>query len=462
MVSFDVRDSGKAVSICAKWRRRRLLLLGFAIVILVPALSRSEDAGTAAQRGAAGQARVDSLNSPWRTGSPELDLGQGWIGQLAPRRRLALEQSGFNYFGWWMIALQGNVAGGIQRKFRYSGLFDFGIELDFEKIMGARGLLLHTSGSWASGRDLTADVGATIPANAVYSGESLRFFEMWLEQRLLDDKLALRAGRLSVGWEYGLDYDNFTQVLSAAFRLNVFALDINTPNFSVIPFANWGARLRWAPDERWRVQGSFMNGYPRDFADDDKHGLDFSFDPSNGSFFILEGTRQWAASERSRRARPSLLPGRIFTGIYHDTGTFPTLDGSGDTMTGLSTAYFIFKQKFWEPERLSERGANAWTAVAYGWPEEVTTFPYYWSGGIVWYGPVQSHPRDSFAFGFATGWYSSAIPDASYESVVELSYSYNFNTWLSVMPDFQYVIRPGGTGDTDNSVLLGALAYLTF
>ncbi|MGD8413440.1 MAG: hypothetical protein PVF33_04370, partial [Candidatus Latescibacterota bacterium] len=78
MVSFDVRESGKAVSICAKWRRRRLLLLGFAIVILVPALSRSEDAGTAAQRGAAGQARVDSLNSPWRTGSPELDLGQGW------------------------------------------------------------------------------------------------------------------------------------------------------------------------------------------------------------------------------------------------------------------------------------------------------------------------------------------------------------------------------------------------
>ena len=40
-------------------------------------------------------------------------------------------------------------------------------------------------------------------------------------------------GRLAVGWEYGLDHDYFTQYWSAAFRLNVFGLDPNTPNFTV-------------------------------------------------------------------------------------------------------------------------------------------------------------------------------------------------------------------------------------
>jgi hypothetical protein len=48
-----------------------------------------------------------------------------------------------------------------------------------------------------------------------------RFFEMYFEQWLLEDTVSLRAGRLNIGWEYGLDYDFFTQHLSAAYRLNV-------------------------------------------------------------------------------------------------------------------------------------------------------------------------------------------------------------------------------------------------
>jgi len=276
------------------------------------------------------------------------------------------------------------------------------------------------------------------------------------------DTLALRLGRVNIGWEYGLDYANFTQILSAGFRLNVFGLDVNTPNFSVIPFGNWGARLRWTPNEKWRVQGSFMNGYPHSFVNDDEHGLELTFDPAKGAFYILEGTRQWAASDESRRSRPGLLPGRFFLGGFHDTGTFPVLDGSGAEKQGMSSVYTIVKQKVWEPEALSERGANVWTGATYTWPEETAVFPYFWSGGLVWFGPTASRPHDSLALGFANGWYSSSIPGTSTETVLEAAYSYVWTTWISIMPDIQYVIRPGGTGAIDNALLLGALVYLTF
>ena len=194
------------------------------------------------------------IGEAWRNGRAEVDVGQGWIGKLTPKGIEWLADRGIQFFAWWMISLQGNPFGGIDKAFRYSGLLDFGIDLDMETMAGLTGFWIHVSGSWASGKNLSTDVGTFAPVNAVYSGDSLRLFEMYLEERILNDRLSFRVGRLSIGWEYGLEYDFFTQYQSAAFRLNVFALDGNTPNFSVIPFANWGARVRWTPRKRLSLE----------------------------------------------------------------------------------------------------------------------------------------------------------------------------------------------------------------
>jgi porin len=285
---------------------------------------------------------------------------------------------------------------------------------------------------------------------------------MYLEERFLGDRLSIRAGRLSVGWEYGLEYDFFTQYQSAAFRLNVFALDGNDPNFAVIPFANWGARLRWTPNEHWRIQASWMNGYPRDFADDDKHGVDFSADPTKGSFFILEGSYQWLPTKAQREARPSGLPGRVTFGGYYDTGTFDNLDGSGETDEVLGTAYVIVRQKIWEPETASDRGINVWTAFAWAGKEDIVSVPYFWSGGMVWTGPFPRLAKDTLALGFADSWFSDALAGQTVETVLEVAYSFNFTTWISITPDLQYIIRPSGMRTIDNAFLAGVLLYLTF
>ncbi len=402
------------------------------------------------------------IGEAWHNGRAEVDEGQGWIGTLTPKGVDWLADRGIQFFGWWMISLQGNPVGGLDQDFDYTGLLNFGIDLDMETMAGLKGFWIHVSGSWANGNDLTADVGAFAPVNAVYSGDSLRLFEMYLEERFLDDRLSIRAGRLSIGWEYGLEYDFFTQYQSAAFRLNVFALDGNDPNFAVIPFANWGVRLRWTPNEQWRIQASWMNGYPRDFADDDKHGVDFSADPTKGSFFILEGSYQWLPTKAQREARPSGLPGRVTFGGYYDTGTFDNLDGSGETDQVLGTAYVIVRQKIWEPETASDRGINVWTAFAWAGKEDIVSVPYFWSGGMVWTGPFPRLAKDTLALGFASLWFSDALAGQTVETVLEVAYSFNFTTWISVTPDLQYIIRPSGMGTIDNAFLAGVLLYLTF
>ena len=360
------------------------------------------------------------------------------------------------------MALQGNTLGGEDQAFRYTGLLDFGIDLDMETMAQIKGFWIHVSGSWASGTDLTPDVGAFAPVNAVFSGDSVRLFEMYVEERFLRDRLSIRAGRLSVGWEYGLDYDYFTQYMSAAFRLNVFALDASDPNFSVIPFANWGARLRWTPNEHWRVQASWMNGFPRDFEDDDKHGVDFTFKPREGSFFILEASYQWVPTTELRNENPGRLPGRITFGGYYDTGTFERLDGSGDTDKVLGKAYVIVRQKVWEPVIVSDRGIVVWTAGTVGGKRSIVPLPYFWSGGMLWTGPFRRLEKDVLALGFAVQFFSDALVDQKVETVLEAAYSFNVTTWLTITPDIQYIIRPSGMRSIDNALLAGVLVYLTF
>jgi porin len=398
----------------------------------------------------------------WRPGRVEIDVGQGIVGQYDEDWLEETRNNGIDIFGWWMNAFQTNPVGGIEQGYTYSGLLDFGAELDLERMLDWKGWLFHVSGSWAGGKNLSNDVGSFVPVNAVYSGDSLRFFEMWGEKRWSEDEWSLRFGRLSVGWEYGLDYDINTQYLSAAFRLNIFGLDANAVNFTVIPFANWGTRLRWTPNPSWRFQASVMNGYPRDFENNDEHGLDWSFEPEEDTFIIAESSYQWAVSRTQRKDSPGILPGRVTFGGYYDTGTYETLDASGSMAQDLYTVYVNVRQKVTEPVAGEDQGINLWTVVTYSGRPEIAPVTWFWSGGAVWLGPLKNRPDDTIALGFANSWFSEELSGKSYETTFELAYTYEVDERLNITPDIQYLLQPGGTGDIDNALIVGVLLYLTF
>jgi len=50
---------------------------------------------------------------------------------------------------------------------------------------------------------------------------------------------------------------------------------------------------------------------------------------------------------------------------------------------------------------------------------------------------------------------SAAGDPAAGETTLELTYQAQLGSWLTVQPDVQYVIHPGGTGASRNAVVLG-------
>ena len=68
------------------------------------------------------------------TSKPKWTLTKGLLSRLAPGFRQRLADDGIDAFGWYMMAFQGNAVGGIDKTFEATGLNDFGLNFDFEKL----------------------------------------------------------------------------------------------------------------------------------------------------------------------------------------------------------------------------------------------------------------------------------------------------------------------------------------
>jgi porin len=117
--------------------------------------------------------------------------------------RTKLVNCGLNFFGSYQAEIWGNTAGGMAQGTVYTGLLKFGLNLDLEKAVGWCGASLSTSWLWLSGRDASQDlVGNFLTVSSDAGFPTLRMFELWFQQNLLDDKISLRLGQLSADTEF--------------------------------------------------------------------------------------------------------------------------------------------------------------------------------------------------------------------------------------------------------------------
>lgn len=108
--------------------------------------------------------------------------------------------------------------------------------------------------------------------------------------------------------------------------------------------------------------------------------------------------------------------------------------------------------------------------------EAVSPMPYYFSSGLVAYGPMECRPKDFVAFGLAYGAYSSQLRSEQssqqnagapvlpqlYEMTVELSYGIQVLPGLIIQPGAQMLVNPGGNPGTPSALALGVNAVVSF
>jgi porin len=355
-------------------------------------------------------------------------LTDGWWGE-----RQRLEQKGISLNAQLVLEGFGNAQGGVDTGFVGASTFDLNLSLDTEKAFDWKGGKFYVDLEDHAGRDPSQDLTGDLQIfDKLNSPPYLQIFELWYEQKLFDDQLRIKLGKVDANTEFAV-IDNGLTFLNASTQVSPTI----TP-FPTTPDPMPGANVFFTPGKVWYASfGAFYANRSDTFGDFTGHPQ--SIQPTEyGTLFIGETGVRW------QQAPLWDAGGNLKVGVWGHNGTFTRLDGS--PQNGSGGYYGIFNQTLWQPAGETEQGRNLGAFVEGGQTQSsVSVINWNLAGGLAWTGPFAARPADilGFSANYAHLSQQAELPH-SYELALESLYSVQLTKWLTLLPDFQFIIHPGG------------------
>ncbi|MDL5046573.1 carbohydrate porin [Oscillatoria amoena NRMC-F 0135] len=371
------------------------------------------------------------------------------------------------------------ASGGENQAFLYQGLFEIALEFDFQKMIGWSGgsmrvntLIPHNSDTDSGGPGRYT--GSGYDSSNISAYETVRLYELWLQQEALDGKLSLRVGQLAADDEFFIS-DTAGLFLGGTFDWGN-NLASNLPNGGpAYPVAGLGTRLKIQPMEQFYLMSAVFEGDVGDQAGNNKHGVDFNLDDDgiliiNEIGFLLNQEENATGLPGSYKLGGWVHTGRFESFRFDETGLFlddPARDGDGDGepdsgpgfTRGTWGLYLIADQMVYRPVKDSDQGLSLFWRIA-GGPDKTSTVSLYTDMGAAYKGLIPGRRQDVLGIALAMQNYSDIFNDRirdfngdpanptnrliDTESMIELTYQINLAPWWYVQPTLQYIINPAG------------------
>lgn len=430
--------------------------------------------------------------------------------------RPRLTEHGVNLDASYTAEVLGALDGGYKRGAVYEGLGLMGVTVDPEKLFGGwKGTSFRISGMWIHGNSLTGKyVHDALTASNIDAFDSIRLYELWIQQMLFSDKVSIKIGNQLADAEFA-GTDNGALFLNSAFGWPAF-ISGNTLNTGPAFFVTGlGARVRVEATEKVFVQAGVYDGDTFDNASGDPktnpNGLRWHLGGSQGFFSMLE-----MGYKLNQEKDAKGLPGTYKFGGWYHTGPF--VDNYFDSAGGSAIVtgqpfrprdgnfglYFAMDQTLWrgeshshskasdsdaKPSADAEAGAKgegeadeAPTLAAFlraGFsPPDRSAYEFCVDGGFNFKGLIPSRPSDVFGVGVVYARVSQdvrrqqqddllingtpGVVVSDHEIVIESSYKMELTPWCHVQPDVQYIIHPGASSQLPNAWVAGLRAVFDF
>jgi porin len=403
-----------------------------------------------------------------------------------------LSDHGLEIFASYTVDVFGNTTGGLKQGTVYAGAMNFGAELNLEKAIGWQGASVSTTWLWLSGRDASEDlVGNFFTISNIAGFNTLRMFELWFQQNLLDDGVSLRIGQLAADSEFIIsDYAGL--FLNGTFGWPAFAYTNIPEGGPGYPMGTLGARLALQPVPWFTFMAAGFQGDV--FAQDiNRHGFRYRLDASTGFTFLTESQFRWNHAEEERG-----LPGQFKAGAWFQTGKFadPLADSTNSGNVGFYGILdqMIYRERSAQKEPFpagksggtfqsvagktaaapevgaSDQGLGFFTRISFA-PQDRNFVNFYLDTGLTYQGLIPGRDNDTLGVGFGyaqisngakAGLADEGLRPAGAEMVLETTYQIQINPWLILQPDLQYIIQPSATNSIGNAFLVGFRANVTF
>jgi porin len=398
----------------------------------------------------------------------------------------------FVYFG----AVPSNVGGGIKQGSVYEGAFLMTLDLDSDKLANYHGGHFHAGGlSIHNGAAFSQNyVGDLNVVSLLDFPDSFRLWELWYEQKFLQDKVSLKVGQLALDRDFIVpEYYNTLAgitLLNQTFfyptlAFNVWDIPGLPPGFHGLastPYGAPGARLRVDPTDKFYVQAGVYDGFP----DRSRSGTRINLNSDEGALIYFE-----TGYRLNGRKGDSGLPGSYKLGGFYHTDDFLDLYDTIGGMFGFSSgtqpahhgnygAYVLAEQTLYRekgPEDPAQQGLVAFLRGA-GAPSDRNLTQFGVDGGVVYKGLIPSRDWDTIAVAYSYLQMSrdlrraqqdadNVLPGffpaiADYEAVVELSYKAQMTAWWTLQPSVQRVFHPGGSSAIPDAWAVLVMTSLRF
>ena len=349
-----------------------------------------------------------------------------------------------------------NSRGGLRRGTRYLDNLDLTLRIDAEHALGWRGATLFAYALYNNGEFLSEDlVGAAQGVSNIETGvRALRLYEAWIEQSFASDRASLKLGLYDLNSE-------FDAIEAAGLFINPshgigpdFAQSgRNGP--SIFPATSLALRGDYKISHRWIVRAALLDGVPGDPGRPRRTAIKLSGE--EGALGVVE--INYAAGRT-----------RAGVGYWRYSGRFETFSGEPERSRGNDGLYAFVERRLTRERADDEQGLASWMRLGFA-DARLNPIQSYLGGGLTYTGPFPGRDKDQV--GLALGWVefgapfrrSSALlgdPLNSREVIIEATYRAPVTRWLTLQPDLQYAIAPGGRSGTPNALIVGLRAEVGF
>jgi porin len=394
--------------------------------------------------------------------------------------RTRLEDQGVKFQFNWVNEAAHNFSGGDQDLTRSAGQVVAGATVDLERFAGWSGWSTQVAFTQRFGRtiDNDANLGTRMQVQEIYGrGQTLWLTQLSVEKKMFDGRLSLKVGRLPINADFGYADCDFQNLAFCAPQ----AGNIDGSYWYSAPVGVWAARTRWnttantylqlgvyqdSPvygDTRWARRSAWKIENPGSTAGA-LVPVEFGWTPRWGGLEGLYKVGGWittgGGNDLVRNQDHGLLATDGGTALHHTNsygGYIAFKQQVHQAADGGSTSVFLnlTKSDHATSQSSGQLSMGVQVAGAFGRSNDVFGFALAATETSSYYA--------QYARLYNVGRGSDRIAvGGGYEKTAEVHYAWSPIPSLSISPNVQYVLDPGGDSAHANVVVVGLRTIVNF
>lgn len=354
-----------------------------------------------------------------------------------------------------------NARGGRRRGARYLNNLDVTLTIDTEKAIGWAGATVFVYGLYNNGESLSEElIGDVQVASNIDAGvQAARLYEAWVEQRLIEDRLSLKAGLYDLNSEFDTS-DSAGLFVNSSHGIGPDFSQSGENGPSIFPVTSLALRIDYELGDNWLARAAVLDGVPGDPGAPRRTTIELG----GGDGALVVGELNYLDDET-----------KLALGAWRYTARFEDilatqLAADPVERRGNDGVYALAERKLSNEAADADQGLSGWLRFGLADPR-FNPVRSYLGGGLVYTGPLPGRDEDQIGIAVARVRFgeryrrASALAGQSLEAGetnIEITYRMPLTPWLTLQPDVQYVLDPSGVPGRRNALAIGLRTEIGF